>query len=248
MADPIAQFEIAKMATVGQLSGQAIHFTNSAMMMFLAVAVICVLLVYGSSNKSLVPGRLQSLAEMAYEFVANTVRGTSGNDGMRFFPLVFSLFMFVLVLNMFGMIPGVFTVTSHIAITFALAMVVILTVFIYGVTKHGFHFFQLFSPSGVPTVLKPVIIVIEMISFLSRPVTLGLRLFANMLGGHIAMKVFAGFIVSLLGAGAWSLLSPFPLLVIVALTALEFLVAFLQAYVFAVLSTIYLNDALHPHH
>jgi F-type H+-transporting ATPase subunit a len=248
MADPIQQFELKTLAPLGKIGDTSIGFTNSALFMLLALATIFFVLVYGSSKKSLVPGRLQSIAEMAYEFVANTVRSTAGNDGMRFFPLVFSLFMFVLTLNLFGMIPGAFTVTSHVVITLTLAMIVILTVFIYGVMKHGIHFFHLFSPSGVPGPLKPVIIAIEVMSFLSRPVTLGLRLFANMLGGHIAMKVFGGFIVSLLGAGAWAVLAPLPFIVIVAMTALEFLVAFLQAYVFAVLTTIYLNDALHPHH
>jgi F-type H+-transporting ATPase subunit a len=248
MADPISQFELKTLAPIAKLGGTEINFTNSALLMVIALGVICFILIFGTAKKSLVPGRLQSLAEMAYEFVANTVTSSTGKEGMKFFPLVFSLFMFVLVLNFFGLIPGVFTVTSHVVITFALALVVILTVFIYGVMKHGMHFFHLFSPSGVPGALKPVIIGIEVMSFLSRPVTLGLRLFANMLGGHIALKVFAGFIVSLLGAGAWGILAPLPLLVIIALTALEFLVAFLQAYVFAVLTTIYLNDALHPHH
>jgi F-type H+-transporting ATPase subunit a len=248
MADPIQQFELKTLASLGKIGDTTIALTNSALFMVMALAVIFFVLVYGSSQKAVVPGRLQSLAEMAYEFVANTVRSTSGNDGMRFFPLVFSLFMFVLTLNLFGMIPGAFTVTSHVVITFTLAMIVILTVFIYGVMKHGMHFFHLFSPSGVPAPLKPVIIAIEVMSFLSRPVTLGLRLFANMLGGHIAMKVFGGFVVSLLAAGGWAILAPLPFLVIIAMTALEFLVAFLQAYVFAVLTTIYLNDALHPHH
>ena len=168
---------------------------------------------------------------------------------MKFFPLVFSLFMFVLTANLLGMIPGFFTVTSHIIVTFALAMLVIGTVVIYGFMKHGTHFLGLFVPSGVPGWLLPFIVVIELISFLSRPISLSLRLFANMLAGHIALKVFAGFVVSLLAAGgALTILAPLPLLMAVALMALEFLVAALQAYVFTVLTCIYLNDALHPGH
>jgi F-type H+-transporting ATPase subunit a len=162
---------------------------------------------------------------------------------------VFSLFCFVLVGNMIGMIPGAFTITSHVIVTFTMALIVISTVIIFGLMKHGTHFLGLFAPSGVPAWLLPFIVVIEAISFLSRPLTLGLRLFANMLGGHIAMKVFGGFVAGLLGAGGlYAVLAPLPLAVIVALTALEFLVAFLQAYVFAVLTSVYLNDALHPGH
>jgi F-type H+-transporting ATPase subunit a len=199
-------------------------------------------------NGSLVPGRLQSLAEMSYEFVADTVRSSAGEEGMRFFPFVFSLFMFILILNLFGMVPYGFTVTSHIIITFALAALVIGTVIVYGLMKHGTHFFGLFVPSGVPAWLLPLLVAIEVISFISRPLSLSVRLFANMLAGHIALKIFAGFVATLLTAGVWSILSPLPLALTVALTALELLVAVLQAYVFAVLTSIYLNDALHPGH
>ena len=167
---------------------------------------------------------------------------------MRFFPLVFSLFMFVLVLNLFGMIPYGFTATSHIIVTFALAAIVIGTVIIYGIMKHGTHFFGLFVPSGVPAWLLPLLVVIEVFSFLSRPISLSVRLFANMLAGHIALKIFAGFVGLLLSAGVWAAISPLPLLLAVALTALEMLVAVLQAYVFATLTSMYLNDALHPGH
>jgi F-type H+-transporting ATPase subunit a len=184
-----------------------------------------------------------------HDFVANTLVDATGKEGMKFFPLVFSLFMFVLTANLLGMIPGFFTVTSHIIVTFALAMLVIGTVVVYGFMKHGTHFLGLFVPSGVPGWLLPFIVVIELISFLSRPISLSLRLFANMLAGHIALKVFAGFVVSLLAAGgALTILAPLPLLMAVALMALEFLVAALQAYVFTVLTCIYLNDALHPGH
>lgn len=249
MAGPIEQFEIKTIAPIAKIGNVDIALTNSGLYMLIALAVIAVFFFSATSSRSVVPGRLQSLAEMAYEFIAGTVKGAAGNEGMRFFPLIFSLFCFVLVANMIGMIPGTFTVTSHVVVTFAMALIVISTVIIFGFMKHGAHFLHLFAPSGVPTAVLFVLIPIEVISFLSRPVTLGLRLFANMLGGHIAMKVFGGFVAGLLGAGGvYAILSPLPLAVIVALTALEFLVAFLQAYVFAVLSSVYLNDALHPGH
>jgi F-type H+-transporting ATPase subunit a len=242
MASPIEQFEITPIIPV-------LNFTNSSLFMIGTVAVIVGGLMLATSQRAVVPGRGQAVAEMLHEFVAGTLRDAAGNEGMKFFPLVFSLFMFVLTANLLGMIPGFFTVTSHIIVTFALAMLVIGTVVIYGFVKHGTHFLGLFVPSGVPGWLLPFIIVIELISFLSRPISLSLRLFANMLAGHIALKVFAGFVVSLLAAGgALSILAPLPLLMAVALMALEFLVACLQAYVFTVLTCIYLNDALHPGH
>jgi F-type H+-transporting ATPase subunit a len=186
---------------------------------------------------------------MSYEFVASTVRSSAGKEGMKFFPLVFSLFMFVLVLNLFGMVPGGFTVTSHIIVTFMLALLVISTVVIYGIAKHGTHFFHLFVPSGVPVFVLPVITVIEIVSFLARPVSLSMRLFANMMAGHIALKLFAGFVVTLGGFGVAGLAGAIlPLGIAVAITALEFLVAFIQAYVFTILTCIYLHDALHPGH
>jgi F-type H+-transporting ATPase subunit a len=248
MADPIHQFELKPLARLGSIGGTEIVFTNAALYMFAAVGVIGLLTVYAMRRGSLVPGRLQSLAEMSYEFVADTVRSSAGEEGMRFFPFVFSLFMFILILNLFGMVPYGFTVTSHIIITFALAALVIGTVIVYGLMKHGAHFFGLFVPSGVPAWLLPLLVAIEVISFISRPLSLSVRLFANMLAGHIALKIFAGFVATLLGAGVWSILSPLPLALTVALTALELLVAVLQAYVFAVLTSIYLNDALHPGH
>jgi F-type H+-transporting ATPase subunit a len=211
--------------------------------------VISIIMIHGSSQRSVVPGRLQSLAEMIYEFVASTVTGVMGKEGMKFFPLVFSLFMFVLTANMLGMVPGSFTVTSHIVVTAAFAFLVIGTVLVYGIVKHGSHFFGLFVPSGVPGWLLPFMVLIEAVSFVSRPISLSLRLFGNMLAGHIALKVFGGFVVALLAAGgAATVIAPLPLLLAVALTALEFLVAFLQAYVFAILTCVYLNDALHPGH
>ena len=242
MASPIEQFQIKPLIPV-------INFTNSSLFMLGTTAVIVGGLMLATRKRAVVPGRGQSIAEMLHDFVAGTLTDATGQEGMKFFPLVFSLFMFVLTANLLGMIPGFFTVTSHIIVTFALAMLVIGTVVVYGIVKHGLHFFGLFVPSGVPAWLLPFIVVIELISFLSRPISLSLRLFANMLAGHIALKVFAGFVVALLGAGgALSILAPLPLLMAVALMALEFLVAALQAYVFTVLTCIYLNDALHPGH
>ena len=246
--DPIHQFELKPIFTLGRIGNTEIVFTNAALFMLVAVVVIALLTTMATRRGSLVPGRIQSLVEMLYEFIASTVRSSAGEEGMRFFPFVFSIFMFVLMLNLFGLVPYGFTVTSHIIITFALAAVVILTVIIYGLMKHGTHFFGLFVPSGVPGWLLPLLVVIEVISFVSRPISLSVRLFANMLAGHIALKIFAGFVGILLGAGFWSVLAPLPLALAVALTALEVLVAVLQAYVFATLTSIYLNDALHPGH
>jgi F-type H+-transporting ATPase subunit a len=206
-------------------------------------------LFFTTSNRGLVPGRLQSITEMSYEFVASMLRDGAGSAGMRFFPFVFSIFMFVLVGNLFGMFPYFFTITSQIIITFALAILVVGTVVVYGFFKHGLSFLKLFVPSGVPGLLMPLVVAIEVISFLSRPVSLSVRLFANMLAGHITLKVFAGFVTSLSALGAIGVGGAIlPLAMTVALTGLEFLVAFLQAYVFAVLTCMYLNDALHPGH
>jgi F-type H+-transporting ATPase subunit a len=247
--DPIHQFQIHKIVELGQPGGVELAFTNSAAFMFGIVALVFFFLTFATRGRTLVPGRLQSMAELSYEFVASTVRGSAGNEGMKFFPLVFSLFIFVLTANMVGMIPYAFTVTSHLIVTAALALLVILTVIIYGFVRHGTHFLNLFVPSGVPAFLLPFMVVIEVISFLSRPISLSLRLFANMLAGHIAMKVFAGFIVMMTASGVVGWFGAvLPLFMVVALTALEFLVAALQAYVFAVLTCIYLNDALHPGH
>ena len=247
--DPIHQFEIIKIVDLGAPGGVQLAFTNSAAFMLGIVALVFFFLTFATRGRTLVPGRLQSLAEISYEFVASTIRTTAGNDGMKFFPLVFSLFIFVLMSNFIGLIPYTFTVTSHIIVTAALAAIVIGTVIIYGFVRHGTHFLHLFVPSGVPAFLLPFMVVIEVISFLSRPISLSLRLFANMLAGHIALKVFAGFIVMMSAGGVLGTLgATLPLFMVVALTALEFLVAALQAYVFAVLTCIYLNDALHPGH
>ena len=223
-------------------------FTNASLFMVIVTLAVTALMVMGTSRRAIVPTRMQAAAEMAYEFVAQTVRGSMGHEGMKFFPLVFSLFMFVFLSNLIGLIPYTFTVTSQIVVTFALAALVILTVIIYGLINHGTHFLHLFVPSGVAPALLPFIVLIEVISFVSRPISLSVRLFANMLAGHITLKVFGAFVALLLSAGGWAAISPLPLVGIVALTAFELLVAFLQAYVFAILTCVYLNDALHPGH
>jgi F-type H+-transporting ATPase subunit a len=249
MADPIHQFEIHKIFTVGHIGGHEIAFTNSSAYMFGIVAVISLLMIGGSAGRRLVPTRFQSLAELSYEFVANTLRDSVGEEGMKFFPFVFAIFMFVLMANLIGVIPYTFSVTSHLIVTVALALLVFLTVLLYGLYKNGFKFFKLFVPSGIPIYILPLIMVIEVISFLSRPVSHSVRLFANMLAGHITLKVFAGFVASLGALGAAGIFGAvLPLAMTTALTALEILVAFLQAYVFAILTCIYLNDALHPGH
>ena len=224
-------------------------FTNSALFMFVVVALIAALLILGTSSRAVVPGRIQALAEISYEFVANMLRESAGKDGMRFFPFVFSIFMFVLFCNVIGLVPYFFTVTSHIVITAALAVTIILLVIIYGFYRNGLKFLGLFVPHGVPGYLLPLVVAIEVLSFLSRPISLSVRLFANMLAGHITLKVFASFILMLgaFGFAGW-LGAIMPFAMTVALTALEMLVAFLQAYVFAILTCMYLNDALHPSH
>jgi F-type H+-transporting ATPase subunit a len=225
------------------LFGLDVSFTNSSLFMLIAIAVITWLLVYGMRERALVPGRLQSVAELSYEFVANMVRENTGREGMQYFPFIFSLFIFILTLNMLGMVPYSFTVTSHIIVTFALAAMVFLFVLIVGFVKNGPGFVKLFVPTGVPVALLPLITVLEVFSFLIRPISLSVRLFANMMAGHMMLKVFAAFVVGLGLLGGWA-----PLLFMVAFTGLEFLVAFLQAFVFTVLTCIYLNDALHMHH
>ena len=246
--DPIHQFQISRLVPI-EIGGLDFSFTNSSLFMVATAVGAGAFLYLTTSSRGLIPSRLQSVSEMSYEFVASMLRDAAGTHGMKFFPLVFSLFMFVLVANLFGMFPYFFTVTSHIIVTFALAMLVIGTVVVYGFMKHGLGFLKLFVPSGVPAVLVPLVVAIEVISFLSRPISLSVRLFANMLAGHITLKVFAGFVTSLsaFGVAGWAG-AALPLAMTVALTGLEFLVAFLQAYVFAVLTCMYLNDAIHPGH
>jgi len=246
--DPIHQFHISKLIPI-EIGGLDFSFTNSSLFMVATAVGAGAFLYLTTSSRGLIPSRMQSVSEMSYEFVANMLRDAAGTQGMKFFPLVFSLFMFVLVANLFGMFPYFFTVTSHLIVTFALALLVIGTVVLYGFWKHGFGFLKLFVPHGVPGLLVPLVVLIEVISFLSRPISLSVRLFANMLAGHITLKVFAGFVTSLSAFGAVGVAGAvLPLAMTVALTGLEFLVAFLQAYVFAVLTCMYLNDAIHPGH
>jgi F-type H+-transporting ATPase subunit a len=247
MPDPIHQFDIHTIVPI-KIFGWDVSFTNSSLYMLIAVLLIAGFYMVSMRARSLVPTRIQSVAEISHEFVAGMLRDSAGHSGMKYFPFVFSLFMFIFAANMLGMIPGAFTVTSHIIVTAALAALVFFTVLVVGFAKNGLHFLKLFVPQGVPLLILPLVVAIEVISFLSRPISHSVRLFANMLAGHITLKVFGGFVVMLLGAGTYSVLAPLPLAFAVALTALEFLVAFLQAYVFTMLTCMYLNDALHPGH
>ncbi|WP_036255553.1 F0F1 ATP synthase subunit A [Methylocapsa acidiphila] len=245
--DPIHQFNIERIVSLHPFGVDA-SFTNAALFMLIVVLASAALMIVGTWPRAIVPGRLQSAAEMTYEFVASTVRLSAGQEGMRFFPFVFTLFLFVLFSNLIGLIPYTFTVTSQIIVTFALAALVIGMVIVYGLIRHGTHFLHLFVPSGVSPFLLPFLVLIEIISFASRPISLSVRLFANMLAGHITLKVMGGFVATLLGAGAYAVIAPLPLAATVALTAFELLVAVLQAYVFAILTCVYLNDAIHPGH
>lgn len=241
MANPLHQFEITPLVPI-ELGGVDASLTNAGTFMVLSTLAVAVFLLASTSRRSVVPGRWQSLAELSYEFVAGMVRDNVGSEGRKYFPFVFSLFMFILFGNLLGMIPYSFTFTSHIAVTFTMAIVVFLGVTLIGLIRHGFHFFSFFVPKGIPVFLMPLLIVIEVLSYLSRPISLSIRLFANMMAGHTMMKVFAGFVIALGFIGGWA-----PLAMMVALTGFEFLVAFLQAYVFAVLTCLYLNDAIHLH-
>src|ERR1700726_1943941 len=249
MIDPIEKFHIGKLFTIGHIGHQEIAFTNSSAYMFGSVALISLLMIGGMAGRQMVLGRIQSIAELSYEFVANTIRSNAGKDGMKFFPLVFSIFMLLTVSNILGVIPYGFTISSHIIVTAALALLVFFTVLVYGFYKNGLKFFKLFVPSGIPIAILPLVGLIEIISFLSRPISPSVRLFANMLAGHITLKVFASFVTMLgaMGIVGWAG-AILPLGLTVALTALELLVAFLQAYVFTILTCIYINDAIHPGH
>lgn len=252
--DPIHQFVIYDLFPIhigDEAAGTAINFsfTNSALFMAVTVVILTGFMVLSASRNAMVPSRFQLVGELAYGFVANMLRSSAGTEGMKFFPFVFSLFGFVLVGNLLGMFPYFFTTTSHIIVTAALAFLVISVVIIYGFFRHGLKFLKLFVPAGVPAYVLPIVVPIEIISFLSRPISLSVRLFGNILAGHITLKVFSGFVVSLgaLGALGW-LGAVLPLIMTVAITALELLVAVVQAYVFAVLTSMYLNDAVHPSH
>ena len=246
--NPMEQFAIKPLIAepVLHLAGHPIYFTNQALLMIIVALVSSLFLSLAVKPNRLVPTRGQSMAELSYEFVANMIHSATGEDGLKYFPFVFTLFIFVLCSNFFGMVPGSFTVTSQIAVTLALACLVVGMVIVVGFMKHGIGFLKLFVPHA-PWYLLILLIPIEVISFLTRPISLSVRLFANMLAGHTMLAVFAGFVVSLGAAGAWAPLAIAPMLLIVAIMLLELLVAFLQAYVFAILTCIYLNEALHLH-
>ena len=238
---PLEQFEIKRLIDI-QLGGVDASFTNSSLMMIFVLVVATMALSLGMSKRAMVPGRWQSIVELAYEFIANMLRENVGSEGRQYFPFIFTLFMFILFSNLIGLVPNSFTVTSHIIVTFALAMVVFLGVTIIAVVRHGLKFFTFFVPPGLPMILAPLLVPIEVISYLARPITLSLRLFANMMAGHTMLKVFGGFVVAL------GLFGFAPFVFIIAIYALELIVAVLQAYVFTVLTCLYLNDAIHLHH
>lgn len=237
---PLEQFEVKSLVPL-EVGGYDIAFTNSALMMVVAATLAVALMTQFGRKLRLVPGRGQALAEISYEFCAGLLHDTVGSEGRRYFPLIFTLFMFILFGNMLGMVPYSFTFTSHIIVTFVMAIAVFIGVTVLGFVKHGPRFFGFFVPPGVSIVLWPLMIPIEIISYLSRPISLAVRLFANMTAGHTMLKVFAGFVPVLGAAGV------FPLAFATALTGLEVLIAFLQAYVFTVLTCLYISDALHLH-
>lgn len=238
---PLAQFEIKTLVPI-EIGGIDASFTNSSLFMVLTVLTVSLFLIGGMRKNALVPGRWQSMAELSYVFIANMIKDTVGNEGRPYFPFIFTVFMFVLIGNMWGMMPYSFTFTSHIAVTFAMAFFIFIGVTLIAIAKHKLHFLSFFMPPGVPIVMAPLLVPIEIISYLSRPISLSVRLFANMLAGHTLLKVFAGFIISLGIAAGW-----LPFVFVVALTGLEFVIAFLQAFVFTILTCLYLNDALHLH-
>ena len=239
---PMHQFQVYRIGPEINIGNINLAFTNASLFMAISATLILSLLFLGTKKKSLIPSKVQLITEMSYTFIAKMINDTAGSSAKSFFPFIFTLFMFVLFLNMIGMLPYSFTVRIHIIVTFALAAIIFVGVTIIGFVKHGIKYLELFVPKGVPTVLLPLIVVIEIISYLSRPVSLSVRLFANMMAGHTMLKVFAGFVVAL------GLLGIAPLIFIILLYALETLIAFLQAYVFAVLTCLYINDAIHLHH
>ncbi|MGH8432098.1 MAG: F0F1 ATP synthase subunit A [Solimonas sp.] len=242
MHNPLEQFEIKRLFDL-KIGGIDASFTNSSTWMVIAVILATTIFVFGMRQRALVPGRLQSVAEIGYEFIAGMVRDNVGDQGKKYFPFILSLFIFILFCNLLGMVPFSFTPTSHIVVTFAMALFVVVGVTIIGLARHGLHFLSLFVPKGVPAWLLFILVPIEVLSYLIRPISLSVRLFANMLAGHTMLKVFGGFVVAMGLLGGWA-----PLAFIVVLTGLEILIAFLQAYVFAILTCLYLNDSIHLSH
>ena len=241
--NPMHQFQVHRIGPEIKISGVDLSFTNASLFMLVSAALVTVLLLLGTREKKLIPSKAQLVSEMLYNFIAKMISDTAGKKAKPYFPFIFSLFIFILFCNMVGMLPYSFTVTSHIIVTLTFAIFIFFGVTILGFIIHGFKYLKIFVPSGVPVVLLPIITIIEIISYLSRPISLSVRLFANMMAGHTMLKVFGSFVVSLGLIGGW-----LPLSFSVALTGLEILVAFLQAYVFAILTCIYLNDALNLHH
>jgi F-type H+-transporting ATPase subunit a len=247
--DPIEQFQIKNLLPIANIGGHQIAFTNSALYMLIIVVLVSALLIGTTARRAVVPGRLQSITELSYEFIATTLRNSTGTEGMKFLPFVFTLFIFILFSNLIGLIPYSFTVTSQLIVTVILALTVFFIVVIYGFWKNGWRWVMLFVPKGVPVYFLPMIVPIEVMSFLTRPVSHSVRLFANMLAGHITLQVFAAFIIMLAGYGILGWFGAvLPFFMVVVLFALELLVACVQAYVFAILTCIYLNDAIHPGH
>ena len=241
--NPMHQFNVYRIGPEISFGSVDISFTNASLFMIISAITIISIFFVGTRRKAIVPTKIQLLTELSYTLVSKMISDTAGSKAKPYFPFIFSLFMFVLFCNMLGMLPYSFTVTSHIIVTFALAAVIFVGVTIIGFVNHGVGYLKLFIPSGVPLFLLPLIVIIEVISYLSRPVSLSVRLFANMMAGHTMLKVFGGFVISLGIIGGW-----LPLSFTVALTGLEILIAFLQAYVFAILTCIYLNDALNLNH
>ena len=242
-ANPMTQFEVYRIGPEIKLGPMDISFTNASLFMVISSLAILIIFNLGSKKNSIIPDKIQLLAELSYTFVSKMINDTAGSKAKPYFSFIFSLFMFVLFCNMFGMIPYTFTVTSHIIVTFVLAAFIFIGVTIIGLIKHGISFLKFFVPSGVPIALLPILIPIEVISYFVRPVSLSLRLFANMMAGHTMLKVFASFIVLLGLLGGWA-----PLALVVVLTGFEIMIAVLQAYVFTILCCLYLNDALNLHH
>jgi F-type H+-transporting ATPase subunit a len=250
MADPLHQFVVKPILFPEvSIAGYDVSFTNSSLMMMIAVFLSITFFSLSMRRKALVPSRFQVMAEMCYEFIANMIRETMGSKGRIYFPIVFTVFMIVFWGNMLGMMPYAFTFTSHIVVNFALAMMIFFLVIIIGIIRNGTKFFTLFCPPGLPLYLMPLVIPLELISFLSRPITLSVRLFLNMMVGHLILKIFAGFSASMAAAGAaWIVAAFFPAVFVSLLIAFEFLVAFVQAYVFTILTCIYLKDTVDLHH
>lgn len=249
MADPLHQFVIEPLIPLENIGGMNLSFTNSSLWMMIAVALSTIFLTVSMRRRAMVPGRMQAMSEMLYEFIAGMIRENIGSEGRQYFPLIFSVFLFVFLGNALGLLPYAFTYTSHLIVTAALALIVFLCVCVLGIARHGTHFFSLFCPPGLPIFMAVLIVPIEILSFLIRPVTLSVRLFANMMAGHILLKVIASFAVAFLSFGAvGTAFGIFPTLFNSVLIGFELLIAFLQAYVFAILSCIYLKDTVELDH